>query len=186
MGAAVMNSPRPKRILYHGPDATQFYALVRSLAGDDAAAPASPCVEWADLACTFVDQPALATLVSDLQRHYVNLLLIDARCDRELDCRAARTLEALDALDGVADVEDRFGFHRIVVLVAGEATPATDALILEVGARGVGRVLRHEAFAGPAAVDPAWGARLREELAGMLGARRPGRRALCAAGGPTP
>ena len=182
-----MPTHRPKTLLYHGPSTEHFDGLVRSLtaaaesSGD--ADPRGPTIAWAHLSCCLVNRPEQPALLAFLRQNYVNLLVLDLRCDEALGLHAARALATLDALDAVADIEDRFGFHRILVLVSGAPSPRTDALILGLGARGVGRVLRDELFQGPDATDPAWGARFLEAAQEALSDRRPGGRALCAAGG---
>jgi predicted acylesterase/phospholipase RssA len=177
----------PKRVLYHGPSAAQFEGFVRSLAGAAGSAAVAgagePTITWGALRCSLVFRPELRALVADLHENYVNLLVIDLRCREDLCHHAERAIAVLDALDAVADIEDRFGFHRILVLMAGGETPAIDALLLDLGARGVGRVLRHEAFEGPDTTDVAWGAAFLGEAQRALGRRMPGGRALCAAGG---
>lgn len=180
---------RPKRILYHGPSTEHFDGFVRSLVGAAGSGGSlgegarRPTLVWADLTCCLVNHPELRELVADLHENYVNLLVIDLRCVDDLCHHAERAFAILDALDAVPDIEDRFGFHRIVVLVSGGQTATTDELILQLGARGVGRVLRHEGFRGPGLADVAWGARFLEDAQKILRDREPGGRALCAAGG---
>ena len=182
-------SDHPKRVLYHGPSAEHFDGFARSVVGAAGSGGAlgegarRPTLTWSGLTCSLVNRPGLRELVEDLHEHYVNLLVIDLRCVDDLCHHAERAFAILDALDAVEDIEDRFGFHRILVLVAGGQTATTDELILELGARGVGRVLRHEGFAGPGVADLEWGARFLDEAQRMLRDREPGGRALCAAGG---
>ncbi len=183
-----MSSERPKRIVYHGPTPQHFEGFARSVAaaarGVAARGEGTPEVTLSHdgQACTLVHRPDRADLVRDLRTSYVNLLVLDARRDDGAP-PSEHVCEVLDALDAVHDVEDRYGFHRILVLVGGKASPATDALILQVGARGVGRVLRHPDFQGPTSVDAAWGAEFLAEAQRALKDRRPGKRAMCAAGG---
>ena len=181
-----MPSEKPKRILYHGPTSRSFEGLARSVAAATASGPFDGGAEITVLhegqACTLVDRPGRDALVEDLRTSYVNLLVLDTRCDNEA-APGEHALEILDALDKVLDVEDRYGFHRILVLVGGGAESSTDDLILKLGARGVGRVLRHPECHGPEAVDPAFGKKFLQEARLALGDRKPGKRAICAAGG---
>jgi NTE family protein len=176
----------PHRILYQAASDSHFEALVRSLGGAVAARPDADArdvtVAWDDRPCCLVSRPGIPELIAELQRRYVNLLVLDVRGDDPARY-GERALATLDALDEVDDVEDRFGFHRIIALVDGDATPAVDALILALGARGVGRVLRDTTSPGPGAADLAWGSRFLAAAQEALGDRRPGSRALCAAGG---
>lgn len=187
--SALMPDDPPKRVLYFGPSAEHFDGFVRSLAGaagsgGEATGGARwPTINWGGLSCCLVFRAELGELVADLHENYVNLLVVDLRCHEDLCHHAERAFAILDALDAVSDIEDRFGFHRILVLLAGGETSVIDTLILGLGARGVGRVLRHEAFQGPGATDVAWGARFLEEAQRALGHHEPGGRALCAAGG---
>ncbi len=183
-----MTSDRPKRIVFHGASSKHFEGLVRSVAGAAsgggvaADGGAEATIQHEGRACTLVNRPDLKELVADLHRSYVNLLVVDLRRD-EAGSQGEHGFALLDALDAVTDVEDRYGFHRILVLVGGPATPAGDALILDLGARGVGRVLRHVDYQGPEVTDVAWGALFLAEAQRALSDRKPGKKALCAAGG---
>lgn len=175
-----------KRILYHGPSTAQFERLMRAVA----AAPGVTMDEdertahWDNLRGAFVHRGEVAELLEDLHRSYVNLLVLDLRCEeQEIPARAARAVAILEALDAVEDVEDRYAFHRIVALVSGSGSRVVDDLIRDLGARGVGRVLRQPAFGGGEATDGAWGADFLAEAARVMRDRRAGKRALCAAGG---
>ncbi len=180
----MLNAEKPKRILYHGPSEAQFEGFVRSLAAAEGADTDGATVAWADLSCELVSRPQVGELVAELHRSYVNLLVLDLRGAEgsERAARAAGAFDVLDRLDATEDVEDRYAFHRIVVLLSGATCAASDRLILELGARGVGRVVRHEAFS-PERADAAWGASFLAEARRALTERKAGKRALCAAGG---
>lgn len=177
----MLNAEKPKRILYHGPSEAQFEGFVRSLSSAEGAATEGGTVAWGGLACELVSRPQVGELVAELHRSYVNLLVLDLRGAERAE-RAAGAFEVLDRLDATEDVEDRYAFHRIVVLLSGAACAASDRLILELGARGVGRVVRHEDFS-PERADGAWGAEFLAEARRALTDRKTGKRALCAAGG---
>jgi predicted acylesterase/phospholipase RssA len=180
---------RPKRILCHGPSTEQFARLVRSFAGVPGCAPAEAGADgsgitWDGLSCTFVYQPDVAELLAELHHSYVNLLVLDLRCEDGCLRRVAeRTFAILAALDAADDVEDRYAFHRIVALVGGASTPFLDDVILRLGARGVGRILRQEDFGGGEAADARWAQTFLVEASRIMRAHLPGKRALCAAGG---
>lgn len=128
-----------------------------------------------------------------LQLHYVNLLVLDLRAlastpperrDEGLPvARRGFALDFLDALDHVDDLELRYGFHRILVVVPDTPTADIDALLVALGARGVRHVLR----AGPSSPDTgperAFADRLLAESLRILRERRTPRSALCASGG---
>ncbi|MCC6622252.1 MAG: patatin-like phospholipase family protein [Deltaproteobacteria bacterium] len=148
-----------KRILVvGGADATALAAALQAHPGADAA-------RWVPVA----DAHAL---LDELRARYVNLIVLDVHDADALAARAADALHALDALDDAPDVEDRYAFDRIVVLVPERADPRVDDLVLRLGARGVRTIQRG---ADPDALVA---------LAGrLLGERKKGRRALCASGG---
>jgi len=183
----VPTAEKPKRILYHGPSEAQFEGFVRSLSSAEHASVAAGTVVWEGLACDLVSRPEVGELVAELHRSYVNLLVLDLRGADGADraARAAGVFDVLDRLDATEDVEDRYAFHRIVVLLSGAACAATDRLVLELGARGVGRVVRHESFSAEreAGADGVWGAVFLAEARRALTERKTGKRALCAAGG---
>jgi predicted acylesterase/phospholipase RssA len=177
---------RPKRILYDGPSNEQFEHLCGALAGVPgcvAHGGPDPTFAWNGVRAALTRHADSGELVRDLHHSFVNLLVLDLRGDAEgLPARAKHALGILDTLDRIEDVEDRYPFDRIVALVAGTCSSAIDEVILALGAKGIGRVLRQ--VGEPAGgTDPAFAALLLGELWEMLRERRPGRRALCSAGG---
>jgi predicted acylesterase/phospholipase RssA len=108
-----------------------------------------------------------------LRSAYVNLLLVDLRWCENFEARVAEIRQLLEALDHAEDVEQRYGFHRIVVLVSGPDMGRLDDLIVELGAVGVRYVLRQDFQEGV----PAWSS---DEA---FAERRIGKTAICASGG---
>ena len=102
-------------------------------------------------------------VLAHLRDEYVDLIVVDLRTDQ------AAALRLLDHLDHPHDIEARYGFHRLLALVGGTGA-ATDQLIAQLGARGVGRILRD-----PPSVP--------DEVAAMLLDRSQRRTALCCSGG---
>jgi predicted acylesterase/phospholipase RssA len=106
----------------------------------------------------------------------------------QLIADAQRAGALLDAMAG-DDVEVRFGFHRLLVLVSGPDNDEVDRLMVELGARGVGRVLRDlSTCAGKAdccrsSGSNSFGQRVADEMLRLMVGRKPGKRALCASGG---
>lgn len=119
-------------------------------------------------------------LAAHLDMAYVNLLVVDLRpADGwELEAQARAVRDLLTRLDQVKDIEARFGFHRIMAVVGDDGDERVDALLLELGARGVRQVLR-------ARHGEPFGPRLLEAAGELVGARRVGRTALCLSGGGT-
>ena len=170
-----------KRVLYCGPDFEAFDALVRGMA------PGSVSVHTEGLELrhprahlrfspAFTAEAAWAVL----DANYVNLLFIDLRGPEDADhgLRVDRMRRLLRALDDVDNMESRYGFHRILVLVDDHGEH-TDRLLVELGGHGIRHVLKRAPDAAPAD----FGAQvLARSLALMLDRAAP-RTALCAAGG---
>jgi NTE family protein len=176
-----------KRILYHGPSQEQFGGLLASLgaaSGGPIGGPGEALFAWDGLRCELICRAETSAVLAELERSYVNLLVLDLRCDEAcLADKAPHALAILDALNAADDVEERYAFHRIIVLLGGAQTSRSDRLLLELGSRGVSHVLRHVGFEASGGADAVFGARFLAEAAQTLRARRPGKRALCAAGG---
>ena len=176
---------RPKRILYEGPSNAQLERLCRAMVS----APGCALVDGPEprlvgdgVDVTIIRHGDVGELVGDLHRSYVNLLVLDLRGDAAgLPPRAKRALGILDTLDRTEDVEDRYPFDRILALVSGTCSSVVDDVILRLGARGIGRVLR-EAGDGPEA-EARFGADVLATCVSMMRERRVGRFALCSAGG---
>ena len=181
----------PKRVLYHGPSLDAFSGLVEALrnapgcqlVGGDPA-----ILDHDGARCAWVPALDPAALLERLRHEYVNLVVLDLRGPPDhLAVRAEQAIAVLEALDRTADVEERFAFHRTLVLVSGGASAATDELIRRLGGLGVGRVVRSRRppakSTTPSAADVSFAAELSAEVRKILFARRRGSRALCAAGG---
>lgn len=113
-----------------------------------------------------------------LGSEYVHLLLFDLRADAGEDREAcvARAQHLLSRLDRPADVELRYGFHRILALVKGD-DERTDRLLAELGARGVGHVLRERSG------EAGFPLRVLDAMVELTARRRVGKTALAASGG---
>jgi len=173
---------RPRRVLYFGPSPGRFVELAEQMALSSDTPLTWPDGEAA-LECSEAStrwQPTYepeATMVQ-LQDTYVSLLLLDLRLapgdpPRLID--EARRLLAL--LDDPADIEARYGFHRILALVSGQDAEGVDSLMVELGGLGVEQVMRHRGDPVPFA-----GRVLKRACELMVGSGA-GRTALCAAGG---
>jgi predicted acylesterase/phospholipase RssA len=180
-----MATSRPKRILYDGPSNAQVERLCRAMAevpGCVAAPDPEPAFRCEGMDVSITRHGELTELIADLQRSYVNLLVLDLRGDAAtLPQRAKRALAILDALDRTEDVEDRYPFDRVLALVSGMCSPVVDDVILQLGARGIGRVLRQ--WGDDEVAEKAFGAEVLRTFLAMLRERRVGRRALCSSGG---
>lgn len=189
-------SSRVKRIVYYGPSEAQFQRLVRAMSRVEGCrlegGRADARLHFRGLVTDWAAHFDEDSLHAVLAHKYVNLLVFDLRCPGDATCfqtHARRTLAVVDALDQVEDVEERYAFHRIVVLLpAGEATHV-DELMLALGQRGVVHVLRHACPIGIGAdedgppEDPTFAAKVLGRAHELTRVRRRGKVALCAAGG---
>ncbi|HSN81264.1 MAG TPA: hypothetical protein VLS88_01690, partial [Polyangiales bacterium] len=157
---------RRKRVLYVGSGQRCFESLVRDMN-------VAPGVEHVDsevypvlrlrnreveLIPVWDTRGATASLRSD----YVNLLLIDLRWCENFEDRVAEIRRLLKEIDHAEDVEQRYGFHRIVAMVSGPDASRIDDLIIELGATGVRHVLRQDFVpdARPWSSDPEFAERV--------------------------
>lgn len=178
-----------KRVLYVGSGLDCFESLVR----DMSVAPRTerfrseiyPVLATRGREIEFV--PVWDTLgaTDTLRSAYVNLLLVDLRWCENFENRVAEVRQLIEALDHAEDVEQRYGFHRIVVLVSGPDMSRLDDLIIELGAVGVRHVLRQEFEEGV----PAWSSdepfaeRVLRCAVDLASSRHVGKTAICASGG---
>lgn len=139
-------------------------------------------VQIDDLGLELVHEVEPASVLRQLERAYVSMVLVDMRRGEgapAFDVRARDTLELLHQLDDTSDVEARYGFHRIAVLVSDEDGAALDPLLLELGARGVRLVLRERAD------ERGFAARALSEACATIRARKVDKTSLCLSGGGT-
>lgn len=133
---------------------------------------------------TFMFDDAVETLRS----HYVNLLILDLRWSANMEQDVSRARRLLEYLDRGEDIELRYGFHRILVLLSGEDAYRIDSLLLELGALGVRHVLRDVRPDGDYTItrdahSDAFSTRVLHQALSLVGQRRTGKTAICASGG---
>ena len=178
-----------KRVLYVGSGVHSFESLVSDMvAGSGATRVPSavyPVLKVRDHEVELVPVWDTAGANDKLRSAYVNLLLIDLRWCEEFESRVAEVQKLLKALDHAEDVEQRYGFHRIVVLISGGDVRRLDDLIIELGAVGVRHVLRQEFKEDVPAwsSDPAFASRVLHYSIDLTSSRRIGKTAICASGG---
>jgi len=120
-----------------------------------------------------------------LRSAYVNLLLVDLRWCENFESRVAEVQKLLEALDHHDDIEQRYGFHRIMVMISGPDSSRLDDLIIGLGATRVRYVLRQD-FKPDALAwssDPSFSERVLRCAVELTRSRRIGKTAICAAGG---
>lgn len=167
-----------KRVLYWSRSEQDFSRLEAALARAQAEGEptAELCARWERC-------PTTTALLTELERHYVNAIVLDLRGPAaDFGARAAEAFALLEALDRREDIEERYAFDRILVLLPADATLEIDRVLLELGARGVRGVLRPP----EAALDADGRGADRDvvdAVCHMLRARTRGQRALCASGG---
>lgn len=178
-----------KRVLYVGSGPRSFESLV----DDMSQAPRTerlpsdvfPVLRSSGHELEFV--PVWDTLgaTETLRSAYVNLLLVDLRWCENFEDRVSEVQRLLKALDHDEDIEQRYGFHRIVVLLSGPDGSRLDDLIIELGAFGVRHVLRQDFKDDVAAwsTDLLFAERVVRCAVGLTSSRRIGKTAICASGG---
>jgi predicted acylesterase/phospholipase RssA len=123
--------------------------------------------------------------IGALRSAYVNLLIVDLRWCEAFEARVAEVRQLIKELDHAEDVEQRYGFHRIVVLTSGPDRHRIDELIIELGAAGIRHVMRQDFSpdSEPWSSDPAFAERVLRRASELTQARRIGKTAICASGG---
>ncbi len=120
-----------------------------------------------------------------LDREYIHLVIVDLRFGNDVATDFPGFLDSaralLQRLEADEQPETRYSFHRILTLVSAPDPDQEDRLIAEMGARRVGRVLRHRRDVSAAKFRT----RVLEEIDSMLHDREKGKVALCASGGGT-
>ena len=176
-----------KRVLYYSPSRKGGSSLIEDIAKQQSVAVEQcehPVIGVAGLNLCWVMASDLNHAREVLDARYVNLLLFDLRVQPDIDHSAAieEVMRFLTDIDDVSDIETRYGFHRIMVLVSGEDPDAVDQLIARLGAAGVGRVLQ-ERRRCQEGQERAFAERVMEEVVAILKQGRRGKRALCTSGG---
>ncbi len=175
-----------KRAIYFGWSAEQFERLVKGLGTQSrcgAATRDGAVTRHGELCCEWVPRLDVESLLDELRTRYVNLVVLDLRGPVEqLRDRAAFAFRILESLDGAGEIEERYAFHRILVLVSGSEAPV-DEVVLRLGAHGVRQVERQAELPSREDAERELAARVSAAACAMMGEHRKGRTALCAAGG---
>lgn len=120
-----------------------------------------------------------------LSTTFLNMIVIDLRWtvdEVEHEERIGKARALLRMLDDVEDIEARYGFHRIMVLVSGPHGQRIDDLLVELGGLGIRHVLKERRFRG-GETDEFFAGRVLDEAVELMFKPRALRSALCAAGG---
>ncbi len=193
-----MTRPRPceyapqsnlRTILYMGPEPSVFDALIDAMAQTQGArllsSDTEPVVAYLGTELQWLPTYDTAEASKTLNSMYVNLVVLDVRWQDDFEERVSAVRRLLTELDHEEDVEQRYGFHRIIALVSGPDARRVDTLIVELGAAGVRHVLRDIGAAGSAGSpgDAPLPERLLQTSWELTKARKVGKTALCASGG---
>ncbi|MFW2388787.1 MAG: patatin-like phospholipase family protein [Polyangiales bacterium] len=178
-----------KRVLYVGSGLQCFESLV----DDMGAAPRTerlssdlyPVLRTRGRELEFVPVWDTVGATDTLRSAYVNLLLVDLRWCENFENRVAEVRKLLQTLDHDEDIEQRYGFHRIVVLISGPDAARLDDLIIELGAIGVRYVLRQDFHPEVPAwsSDTSFAAQVLRSADELTSSRRIGKTSICASGG---
>jgi predicted acylesterase/phospholipase RssA len=179
-----------KRLLYYSPHAHQFDRFFEELRRIPDVrvleAGINPRVEFEDVEISWITARDICSALDWLRAFYVNLLLIDVRNEPNgdgLESSIAETLALLDALDQTEDLEARYGFHRILVLLPNDDPEVADRFLVELGARGVSHAMRRRVAAGEERPEWHFAHRALDRALRLIESRTEGKRALCASGG---
>jgi NTE family protein len=193
-----MTRPRPceyapqsqlRTVLYMGPEPAVFGRLVDAMAQTEGARRLSsdtePVVAYLGTELQWLPAYDTAEAVAMLESMYVNLVVLDVRWQDDFEARVAEVRRLLTELDHEEDIEQRYGFHRIVALVSGPDAKRVDTLIVELGATGVRHVLRDSGPTGAAGSprNAPLSERLLQTAWELTRTRKVGKTALCASGG---
>lgn len=178
-------SGEPKRLLCCVPSPGEMSELVHAIEphvdGEIARHESSLRLTYGGTALELVPAFTSEAALNVLDSRYVHLLIVDLRSSSTAEGirQRERLWRLLTTLDDVEDVEARYGFHRILVLMSGDSDAGMDRLLVELGGYGIRNTLKER---GPGASD-SFGRRLLDDVLRLTGAREQTVTALCAAGG---
>jgi len=178
-----------KRVLYAGPQVEAFDSLVSDLRSrpdvETVSAAPYPVVITRGTEVEWVPVYDTEGAVGALRSAYVNLLLVDLRWTQDFDQRLIDVRRLIDAIDHTEDVEQRYGFHRIVVLISGPDARRIDSVLVELGRLGVRHVIRQRFSGGasPWSRDAELAEAVLSKALELLRERKIGKTAICASGG---
>lgn len=169
----------PKRVLYFSAAGLSAAACLERLAAHAQVISAEPpTLVHAGAELELCVEGSAEGVEQRLASQYFHLLLLDMRSDApdETERCTARAQALLGRLDHPSDIELRYGFHRIIVLIRGQDERA-DRVLTELGAKGVGHVLRERAG------ESEFPRRVLDAMTELATRRRVGKTALAASGG---
>ncbi len=168
-----------KRVLYYGSDYQTFETLVGAM-GWPVATRSGLHLRHGRAELRFVPAFTRPAVWLVLESDYVNLLVIDLRhAGAANGGRVEQMRRLLHELDDVDNLEARYGFHRILVLLDGECGDQNDRLLVELGGYGV----RHVLYQRPGTSLEAFAPKVLERALELMLDRAPAQSAICAAGG---
>ncbi|MEM8607484.1 MAG: patatin-like phospholipase family protein [Myxococcota bacterium] len=181
-----MSAVKELRVLYFClvPDALEALAAELEAAGVSATWSGDDLVVEFDGVCLrLAHENDVSNVRTRLDREYISFVLVELRRDRN-DTPMARRGQAVEdlitALDHASDVELRYGFHRIGLLISDEHDdPSLDSLLLSFGAQGIRLAWRSRPG------EQGFARRALKAVSHAVSHRRVGKMAMCLSGGGT-
>lgn len=177
-----------KRVLFYTQDAASFTRFLVQLGrlDDVQVGPAEHghLVQHADGEAEFVPVHEPEDARRWLAEHYVHLVIVDLRASRAVDLagRLRDGMQLLELLDHPEDIEARYGFHRILVLLDDTRDAQIDDFLLRLGGFGVNHVLRQRRSRSDGAAA-GFAREVCDTALQMITRRSVGKTALAASGG---
>lgn len=186
-----------KRVLYVAGRAALWHDFLQALGEIDDCrlgdADGDTVARFAGATFRFEPTYDVPSALAAIHREFFNLVVLDLRVPLHTNGAGKQVfdhgLEFLDAMDREPDIERRYGFHRVCVLVSGDDPFEVDRRIAQLGARGVGRVMRDltecRLQPGCRQLPPRaeFARRVLDEMVTVTQRREMGKVALCASGG---
>jgi predicted acylesterase/phospholipase RssA len=164
-------------------DALELLAHELSEAGVEATWDADELlVDLAGSRLRFVHAMSPSNVRTRLSREYVSFVLVEARpgaSHLSFDVRRRAIEDLIEELDHGSDVELRYGFHRIGLLISDEVHGQVEPMLLNLGAHGIRFAWRARSQ------ERGFIRRALEAMSEAVRRRRVGKKALCLSGGGT-
>ncbi|MBU54741.1 MAG: hypothetical protein CL920_39090 [Deltaproteobacteria bacterium] len=185
------SSTKAKRILYYSPSDERYQHFMDALNTlpecQECTQTQSPTMRFGDVQLEWLVKHDAEETIELLRQLYTNLLIIDARWTQGMDPQSfeetinkARSI--VHKLDNAEDMESRYGFHRILLLLSGPDPEYIDTLLTEFGRRGIEYILRERPATGDND-DTEFVKRVMDKSVSLIFQRRSRKTAMCLAGG---
>jgi len=181
-----MSSAKELRVLYFCLRSDALETLAAELAAAGVGATRSSddlVVELDGVRLRLAHEKDVSNVRTRLDHEYISFVLVELRREHN-DAPMARRSQAVEdlitALDHASDVELRYGFHRIGLLISDEHDdPPLESLLLSFGAQGIRLAWR------PRPGEQGFVRRALKAVSHAITHRRVGKKAMCLSGGGT-